>query len=186
MLEATLDLHTGDTGTLLLNVIARVKEGDFSARMPLDWTGVPGKVADGLNDIFIANQLLERELARVSDLVGTQGRLSQRAALVGQTQIWSESIGSVNKLIEALAGPIEGMQDVIGAVAVGGLSKRVSADVRGEMLDLKNTINGKVDQLNIFVSEVMRIAREVGKASSGRPPLPRSRFAGSGRMSSRA
>ena len=54
--------------------------------MPLDWTGAPGKVADGFNDIIIANQLLERELARVSDLVGTQGQLSQRVSLVGQTQ----------------------------------------------------------------------------------------------------
>ncbi|CAM3315493.1 ATP-binding protein [Halomonas lysinitropha] len=162
MLDTTLDLHAGETGAHLLNVMARVKEGDFTARMPLDWTGVPGKVADGLNDIIIANQSLERELARVSDLVGTEGRLSQRASLVGQTQAWSKSIGSVNSLIEALAAPVGEMRDVIGAVAVGNLSQRVSADVRGEMLDLKETINGNVDQLNVFVSEVTRVAREVG------------------------
>lgn len=162
MLEPTLDLHAGTTGTPFLDVIARVKEGDFSARMPLDWTGVAGKVADGFNDIIIANQLLERELARVSDLVGTRGHLSQRAAIVGQTPIWSESLGSVNTLIEALTGPIEGVREVVGAVASGDLSKRVTADVRGEMLDLKNTINGNVDQLNVFVSEVMRVSREVG------------------------
>lgn len=69
MLDTTLDLHTGETGAQFLNVIARVKDGDFSARMPLDWTGVSGKVADGFNDIIISNQLLERELARVSNLV---------------------------------------------------------------------------------------------------------------------
>lgn len=86
MSEPTLALEADNTGALLLAVIARVKDGDFAARMPLDWTGVPGKVADGLNDIIAANQLLERELARVSDLVGTQGQLSQRVALVGQTQ----------------------------------------------------------------------------------------------------
>lgn len=162
MLDTTLDLHSGDAGTLLLDVIARVKEGDFSARMPLNWTGVPGKVADGLNDIIIANQSLERELARVSDLVGTQGRLSQRAMIVGQTQCWSNCLGSVNKLIDALAGPIVEMQGVIGAVAAGDLSERMSADVRGEMLELKQTINGNVHQLNVFASEVRRIAREVG------------------------
>ena len=162
MPDATLDLDAGDTGAVILHVIARVKEGDFSARMPLDWTGVPGKVADGLNDVFIANQLLERELARMSDLVGTQGQLSQRASLGGQTQGWSESVRSVNSLIDSLAGPVREMQNVIGAVAAGDLTKRVSADVHGEMLDLKNTINGKVDQLNVFVSEVMRVAREVG------------------------
>ncbi len=162
MLEPILDLQAGNTSSPFLDVIARVKEGDFSARMPLDWTGVAGKVADGFNDIIIANQMLERELARVSDLVGTQGNLSQRAAAIGHTPIWTESLGSVNKLIEALAGPIGGMQDVVGAVAGGDLSRRVSADVRGEMLDLKNTINGNVDQLNVFVSEVMRVSREVG------------------------
>ncbi len=162
MLEPKLDLHTGDNAAFLLNVIARVKEGDFSARMPLDWTGLPGKVADGLNDIIIANQLLERELARVSDLVGTQGQLSQRMSLAGQAQTWSRSIGSVNKLIDALAGPIAEMQNVIGAVASGDLSKKVSADLNGEMLDLKETINDKVDKLNVFVAEVMRSAREVG------------------------
>lgn len=162
MPEATLDLDTGDTGAVLLDVIARVKEGDFSVRMPRDWTGVPGKVADGLNDMIIANQLLEQELARMSELVGTQGHLWQRATLGGPTHGWSRSIDSVNSLIESLAGPVNEMQDVIGAVAVGDLSKRVSADVRGEMLDLKNTINGNVDNLNVFVSEVMRVAREVG------------------------
>ena len=162
MPEATFDLEAGNTGALLLDVIARVKDGDFAARMPLDWTGVPGKVADGINDIIIANQTLERELARVSDLVGSQGQLSQRVALGGGAQGWSAGVGSVNALIGALAGPIGEMQEVIGAVAVGDLSKRVSADVRGDMLDLKDTINGKVDQLNVFVSEITRVAREVG------------------------
>ncbi|RFF28831.1 MULTISPECIES: ATP-binding protein [unclassified Wenzhouxiangella] len=162
MLHATHDLQSDDTGALLLDVMARVREGDFSARMPHDWTGVPGKVADGLNDIIIANQLLERELARVSDLVGTQGQLSQRAALPGSSQGWSDGIDSVNKLIEALVSPIGEMQAATDAVAAGDLSKRVRADVRGDMLELKNTLNGNVDQLNIFVSEVMRVAREVG------------------------
>lgn len=162
MPEETLDLEADDLSALLLDVISRVKEGDFSARMPLDWTGVPGKVADGINDVIIANQSLERELARMSDVVGTQGQLSQRAMLDGHTHAWSRSIEAVNDLVGSLAGPIGEMQDVIGAVAVGDLGKRVSADVQGEMLDLKNTINGKVDHLNIFVSEVMRVAREVG------------------------
>ncbi|MEX2619855.1 MAG: ATP-binding protein [Egibacteraceae bacterium] len=156
------DLVDHNAGDAFLQVIARVKDGDFSARMPLDWTGVPGKVADGLNEIIIANQLLERELARVSAVVGTQGQLAQRATLVGQTQGWSESIGSVNSLIDALAGPIREVQGVVGAVALGDLSQRMSADVHGEILQLKQTMNGKVDQLNVFVSEVMRIAREVG------------------------
>ena len=146
----------------LLSVLAKVKEGDYTARMPLEWTGVAGKVADGFNDVIIANQTLETELGRVSRVVGKQGELSQRLILGGATQSWSGSVESVNSLIEALVRPTSEMQRVIGAVADGDLSKKVSADVRGEMLDLKNTINAMVDQLNGFVSEVSRVAREVG------------------------
>ena len=162
MPTAPEDLMDDNAGEAFLQVIARVKDGDFSARMPLDWTGVPGKVADGMNDLIIANQLFERELARVSEVVGEQGVFSQRVALSGQAQSWSESVGSVNSLIEALVLPTSEMQRVIGAVAGGDLSKQVSADVDGEMLALKETINGLVDQLNGFASEVTRVAREVG------------------------
>src|SRR6202165_3177013 len=147
---------------VLLSVLAQVKGGDFTARMPLAWTGVAGKVADGLNEVIIANQALGTELARVSRVVGKEGELSQRVVLGGWTQCWSGSVESVNDLIEALVRPTSEMQRVIGAVADGDLSKKVSADVQGEMLDLKNTINAMVDQLNGFVSELTRVAREVG------------------------
>jgi signal transduction histidine kinase/CheY-like chemotaxis protein/HAMP domain-containing protein len=147
---------------LLLTVLAQVKGGDFSARMPFEWTGVAGKVADGFNDVIIANEALEAELARVSRVVGEQGELSQRLVPSGSGQSWSGSVESINSLIDALVRPTSEMQRVIGAVADGDLSKKVSIDVRGEMLDLKNTINGMVDQLNRFISEVTRVAREVG------------------------
>jgi signal transduction histidine kinase/HAMP domain-containing protein len=147
---------------VLLDVLAQVKGGDFSARMPLDWTGVAGKVADGFNDVIIANQALGDELGRVSRLVGKQGELSQRLVLAGSTRIWSGSVESVNSMIDALVRPTSEMQRVIGAVADGDLSKKVSIDVNGEMLVLKNTINAMVDQLNGFISEVTRVAREVG------------------------
>jgi len=94
--------------------------------------------------------------------VGTQGELSQRVVGGGSTRSWASSVESVNGLIDALVRPTSEMQRVIGAVADGDLSKKVSADVRGEMLELKNTINDMVDQLNGFVSEVTRVAREVG------------------------
>ncbi|MCU1352726.1 MAG: sensor hybrid histidine kinase [Acidimicrobiales bacterium] len=148
--------------TVLLGVLAQVKAGDFTARLPLDWTGVAGKVADDLNDVIIANQTLGAELARVSQVVGKQGKLSQRVVLGGWAQSWSGSIESVNSLIDDLVRPTIEMQRVIGAVADGDLSKKVTADVRGETLELKNTINAMVDQLNGFISEVTRVAREVG------------------------
>jgi len=147
---------------VLLSVLADVKNGDFSVRMPLDWTGVGGKIADTLNDVIAANQTLGAELARVSHVVGKEGKLSQRVALRGSGRVWSDSVESVNSLIEDLVRPTSEMQRVIGAVAGGDLSKKITADVRGEVLELKNTINAMVDQLNRFVSEVTRVAREVG------------------------
>ncbi len=162
MSVSAVDLADSFDPKVLLNFLARVKGGDSAARMPLEWTGVAGKIADGLNDVIIANQALETELARVSRVVGTQGELSQRVTLGEWTQRWSGSIESVNGLIEALVRPTVEMQRVIGAVAGGDLSQKVNADVGGEMLELKNTINGMVDQLNRFASEVTRVAREVG------------------------
>ncbi len=147
---------------VLLQVLSQVKAGDFSVRMPLDWTGVSGKIADGLNAIISANQALGTELQRVSRVVGKEGMLSQRVSFKGTDQVWGDSIESVNSLIEDLVRPSNEMQRVIGAVADGDLSKKVSVDVKGEMLVLKNTINGMVDQLNGFISEVTRVAREVG------------------------
>jgi signal transduction histidine kinase/HAMP domain-containing protein len=147
---------------VLLSVLSDVKNGDFGVRMPLEWTGVAGKIADRLNDVIAANQSLGAELARVSRVVGKEGKLSQRVAFRGSDRVWSESIDSVNSLIEELVRPTSEMQRVIGAVAGGDLSKKITADVHGEVLELKNTINAMVDQLNRFVSEVTRVAREVG------------------------
>jgi signal transduction histidine kinase/HAMP domain-containing protein len=147
---------------MLLGVLARSRAGDFDARMPLHWTGMHGKVADSLNEILASNQALGVELERVSRVVGKEGRLSQRISFHGTDQVWAGCLESVNSLIEDLVRPSNEMQRVIGAVADGDLSKKVSVDVRGEMLELKNTINGMVDQLNGFVSEVTRVAREVG------------------------
>ncbi len=147
---------------VLLDVLADARAGDFGARMPLHWTGTAGKVADSLNELLAANQALGAELERVGRVVGKEGRLSQRVSFRGNDTMWAGCLDSVNSLIEDLVRPGNEMQRVIGAVADGDLSKKVSVDVQGEMLELKNTINGMVDQLNGFVSEVTRVAREVG------------------------
>jgi signal transduction histidine kinase/HAMP domain-containing protein/ActR/RegA family two-component response regulator len=147
---------------VLLTTLADVKNGDFSVRMPVEWTGVAGKIADTLNDVIAANQTLGAELARVTLAVGKEGKLSQRVALSGSDRVWAETVTSVNTLIEDLVRPTTDMQRVIGAVADGDLSKKITADVHGEVLELKNTINAMVDQLNQFVSEVTRVVREVG------------------------
>ncbi len=147
---------------LLLRTLSDVKNGDFSVRLPVEWTGVAGKIADTLNDVIAANQTLGAELARVTRAVGKEGKLSQRVALRGSDRVWAETVESVNSLIEDLVRPTTDMQRVIGAVADGDLSKKITADVHGEVLELKTTINAMVDQLNQFVSEVTRVVREVG------------------------
>jgi len=162
MSESTVpDAETVDA-RVLLDVLSRLKGGDFSARMPIDWTGLAGKAADGLNDVIVANQVFEAELGRVSRVVGKQGELSQRVVLGGSTQSWSASVESVNSLIDALVRPTSETQRVVGAVADGDLSKKITGDVHGEMLELKNTVNAMVDQLNGFISEVTRVVRDVG------------------------
>ena len=105
---------------VLLTVLSEVKHGDFSVRMPLEWTGVAGKIADGLNDVIAANETLGAELAKVSRVVGKEGKLSQRVALRGSDGVWSGSIESVNGLIDDLVRPTIEMQRVIGAVAERG------------------------------------------------------------------
>jgi signal transduction histidine kinase/HAMP domain-containing protein/ActR/RegA family two-component response regulator len=147
---------------VLLSVLSGFKDGDFDARMPLEWTGMAGKIADTLNEVIAANQTLESEIERVSRVVGKEGRLSQRVVLGGSDRVWSCTVESINGLIEELVRPTSEMQRVIGAVADGDLSKKIAADVHGEVLELKNTINAMVDQLNRLVSEVTRVAREVG------------------------
>jgi signal transduction histidine kinase/cellulose synthase/poly-beta-1,6-N-acetylglucosamine synthase-like glycosyltransferase/CheY-like chemotaxis protein/HAMP domain-containing protein len=147
---------------VLLSVLTQMKEGDFSARMPIDWTGMAGKAADSLNEVIADSQALGTELARVSHIVGKEGRLLQRASLAGSSRSWSGSIESVNSLIDDLVRPTTEMQRVIGAVADGDLSKKVSTVVRGDLLELKDTINSMVDQLNGFIADVTRVTREVG------------------------
>jgi HAMP domain-containing protein len=111
---------------VLLQVLSRVRAGDFAARMPVHWTGQAGKVADQLNDIIGANEALGTELDRASRIVGKEGKLSHRVSFKGTDQVWGECIESVNGLIDDLVRPSNEMQRVIGAVADGDLSKKVS------------------------------------------------------------
>src|ERR1035437_712567 len=131
MPESTAAIAGAFDANVLLSVLAPGRGGDFTARMPLDWRGAAGEIAEGLNDVIVANQALEVELARVSQAVGKQGDLSQRVVLGESIQGWSAITESVNSLIEALVGPTNEMQRAIDAVAGGELDKRASADVDG-------------------------------------------------------
>ena len=90
---------------VLLNVLSDVEAGDFTARMPVHWTGMGGEVADRLNGIITANQAFGTEFGHVSRVVGKEGKLSQRVSFRGTDQVWADCIESVNSVIEDLVVP---------------------------------------------------------------------------------
>src|SRR5437660_7968391 len=152
---------------ILLTALTALKKGDFSVRLPLEWTGVAGKVADAFNEVVELNQRMARELDRLSRVVGKEGRLSQRGSLGDVSGCWAESIQSVNDLISDLVHPTSETARVIGAVAQGDLSQTMALEIedrplQGEFLRTAKTINKMVDQLGSFAAEVTRVAREVG------------------------
>src|SRR6266403_1123245 len=155
-----------DNGQLLAALMA-FKRGDFSARLPEDWTGVPGKIADTFNVVIEANQRMTCELERIGRVVGKEGRIAQRASIGEVTNSWSDAIGSINNLIGDLVQPTSEMARVIGAVAKGDLSQTMATEIegrplKGEFLHTAKTVNAMVGQLSAFASEVTRVAREVG------------------------
>src|SRR5208282_4862691 len=152
---------------VLLNTLIAFKRGNFSVRMPVDQTGVEGKIADALNDVLEINQKMTSELERISRAVGKDGKITQRASIGSVTGSWAECVESVNSLIGDLVQPSTEVARVIGAVAKGDLSQNMSLEVdgrplRGEFLHTARVVNTMVDQLNSFASEVTRVAREVG------------------------
>src|SRR5215469_4142242 len=155
-----------DTGQLLAALIA-FKRGDFSARLPEDWTGVPGKIADTFNAVIETSQRMTGELERIGRDVGEEGRITQRASIGEVTNSWADAVGSINVLIGDLVQPTSEMARVIGAVAKGDLSQTMATEIdgrplKGESLRTAKTVNAMVGQLGAFASEVTRVAREVG------------------------
>src|SRR5260370_31873759 len=116
-----------------LNVLSAVKRGDFSARMPANWTGTAGRVAAALNEIIESNQRLERELQRLSKRVGKEGQM-KRAPLGDAGGAWASTLDAVNDLIEDLARPNAEMGRVIRAVASGDLTQTMPMEIDGRRL----------------------------------------------------
>ena len=102
------------------------------------------------------------EVTRVAREVGSEGKLGGQAQVAGVSGTWKDLTDSVNFMASNLTSQVRNIADVTTAVAKGDLSKKITVDVRGEILELKDTINTMVDQLNAFASEVTRVAREVG------------------------
>ena len=119
----------------LLTALTQFKRGDFNARLPEDWTGIDGKIADTFNDVIELNQRMASELERLSRVVGTEGKISQRASLGDVRGAWSASVESVNNLIGDLVHPTRETARVIGAVAKGDLSQSMALAVGGRPLE---------------------------------------------------
>ena len=155
---------------ILLAMLA-FRSGDFTQRLPAQWTGVEGKIADAFNDILAISNRRAKEAARVCRVVGKEGRLQQRMSVPGVTGGWADEIQSINTLIADLASPTTAVTRTIGAVAKGDLGQPMVLEVdgrplEGEFLRSAKLVNKMIDQLSVFTSEVTRVAREVG--TSGR------------------
>jgi HAMP domain-containing protein/signal transduction histidine kinase/DNA-binding response OmpR family regulator len=172
-MKAASNTHTATNGSktrennVLLKTLIAFRRGDFSIRMPVDETGIAGKIADTLNDILDLNEKMCGEFARISRAVGKDGKITQRASIGSVRGAWGDCIESVNSLIGDLVQPSTEVARVIGAVAKGDLSQTMSLEaegrpLRGEFLHTARVVNTMVQQLNSCASEVTRVAREVG------------------------
>jgi HAMP domain-containing protein/signal transduction histidine kinase/DNA-binding response OmpR family regulator len=151
----------------LLSALLRFKDGDFSARLAPDFTGIEGKIADVFNEILSVSARRATEISRVCRVVGQEGKLKQRMNVPGAVGGWADEIGSLNTLIDDLVWPTTEVTRAIGAVAKGDLGQSMALDVdgrplEGEFLRSAQLVNRMIDQLSVFTSEVTRVAREVG------------------------
>jgi HAMP domain-containing protein/CheY-like chemotaxis protein/signal transduction histidine kinase len=151
----------------LLKVLTEFRRGNFAARMPADRVGMPGRIAEVLNDVIERNARLTRELERLSNVVGKAGNIRQRASLPQAEGSWASAIDATNALVSDLVQPTTEVARVIGAVARGDLSQSMALEIdgrplTGEFLRTARVVNTMVEQLGSFASEVTRVAREVG------------------------
>src|SRR6516162_9235716 len=119
---------------ILLKTLIAFKSGNFAVRMPVDRTGIEGKIADALNDVLELNRRMASELDRISRSVGKEGKIAQRASIGSASGSWAECIESVNSLIGDLVQPSTEVARVIGAVAKGDLSQTMALEVDGRPL----------------------------------------------------
>jgi HAMP domain-containing protein len=148
-------------------VIGAVAKGDLSQKMEME---VEGRAIRGefLRTSKIVNKMVDQlssfssEVTRVAREVGSEGKLGGQARVKGVSGTWKDLTDNVNSMADNLTAQVRNIAEVTTAVANGDLSKKITVDVKGEILELKNTINTMVDQLSSFASEVTRVAREVG------------------------
>ena len=165
--------------TEVTRALAAVAQGDLSQTLRLYVEGRPLQ-GEFLRAATIVNSMIKQlgvftsEVTRVAREVGTDGKLGGQADVPDVSGVWKDLTESVNYMASNLTAQVRNISEVTIAVASGDLSKKITVDVRGEILQLKDTINTMVDQLNAFASEVTRVAREVGTEGrlGGQAPSP--------------
>ena len=146
----------------IAEVTTAVANGDLSKKITVDVKGEFLELKDTVNTMVDQLRSFAAEVTRVAREVGTDGRLGGQADVRGVAGTWKDLTDSVNFMASNLTSQVRNIADVTKAVANGNLSKKITVDVKGEILELKNTINTMVDQLSSFAAEVTRVAREVG------------------------
>src|SRR5712672_1267954 len=146
----------------IANVTTAVARGDLSRKITVDVRGEILELKDTINTMVDQLNSFASEVTRVAREVGTEGKLGGQAQVPGVAGTWKDLTDNVNSMASNLTGQVRNIADVATAIARGDLSRKITVDVKGEILELKNIINTMVDQLNAFASEVTRVAREVG------------------------
>jgi CheY-like chemotaxis protein/signal transduction histidine kinase/HAMP domain-containing protein len=146
----------------IADVATAIASGDLSKKITVDVRGEILLLKDTLNTMVEQLRSFAAEVTRVAREVGTEGRLGGQAVVPGVGGTWKDLTDNVNLLAANLTTQVRNIAEVTTAVARGDLSRKITVDVKGEILELKNTINTMVDQLNAFAGEVTRVAREVG------------------------
>src|SRR2546427_239297 len=146
----------------IAEVTTAVARGDLSKKITVDVRGEILELKLTINTMVDQLNSFSSEVTRVAREVGTEGKLGGQAQVGGVAGTWKDLTDSVNSMASNLTGQVRNIAEVTTAGAKGDLSGKITVDVKGEILELKNTINTMVDQLNGFASEVTRVAREVG------------------------
>ena len=146
----------------IADVATAIAGGDLSKKITVNVSGEILQLKETINTMVDQLNAFAGEVTRVAREVGTEGRLGGQANVLGVAGTWKDLTDSVNSMAGNLTGQVRNIAEVTTAVANGDLSKKITVDVRGEILELKDTINTMVDQLNAFAGEVTRVAREVG------------------------
>jgi HAMP domain-containing protein/CheY-like chemotaxis protein/signal transduction histidine kinase len=146
----------------IAEVATAIASGNLSRKITVDVRGEILQLKETLNTMVDQLNRFAGEVTRVAREVGSEGRLGGQANVPGVAGTWKDLTDSVNSMAGNLTGQVRNIAEVTTAVARGDLSRKIAVDVKGEILELKNTINTMVDQLNAFAAEVTRVAREVG------------------------